>query len=200
VRSCSSSPEQLDLATPCAGWTVRDLLQHVVDSTLDFAAGARGSATGVDRPMLDDPLTAYRAAAQEVTEAFRAEGLLGRLVEFPGYGVQPGRSLVAAHFVDQLVHTWDLNKACGVDVHLDDDLAEAALAIAHRFPDDQGVRGPHSAFGEAIPGTGRRCRHRQAGGVPRPPSGLGRAGPHDVVTARKARSHHQTVRTCLSRR
>ncbi|HEV7907938.1 MAG TPA: hypothetical protein VGP03_07350 [Pseudonocardiaceae bacterium] len=68
---------------------MRDLLQHVVDSTLDFAAGARGSATGVDRPMLDDPLTAYRAAAQEVTEAFRAEGLLGRLVEFPGYGVHP---------------------------------------------------------------------------------------------------------------
>jgi uncharacterized protein (TIGR03086 family) len=143
--------EQLNMATPCAGWTVHDLLQHQVDQTLAFAAGARGLPTDVAMPMDGDPLGAYKTVTAQATEAFNADGLLGREIEFPGYGVQRGSTVVAAHFVDNLVHAWDLAKALGLDATLDAEAAAAALKISQRYPSDPTVRGPDSAFGQPVP-------------------------------------------------
>lgn len=143
--------EQLNMATPCAGWTVHDLLQHQVDSTLAFAAMARVQPSGVSHPIGDDPLGAYRAAAEQTTEAFHANGLLAREIEFTGYGIQRGSTVVAAHFIDNLVHAWDLAKAIGIDSALDTEAAEAAYRIARKYPNDPNVRGPDAAFGRPVP-------------------------------------------------
>lgn len=139
----------LDLATPCAGWTVYELLRHQVETTLSFAAAV--NRTAVDEPASDDPLTAYRAAADAATEAFRADGVLERDAEFPGYGRRPGRHLVAAHFVDGLVHSWDLRRAIGVDSTLDPELATAAFRMARHYPATPDVRGPGAAFALPVP-------------------------------------------------
>jgi len=122
----------LDLATPCAGWTVYELLRHQVESTLAFTASARGTA--VDAPADDDLTAAYRVATDAVTEAFRADGVLERDAEFPGYGLRRGRDLVAGHFVDNLVHAWDLSRALGLDSTLDTELATAAYRMARHYP------------------------------------------------------------------
>ncbi|MEU4739051.1 TIGR03086 family metal-binding protein, partial [Actinosynnema sp. NPDC023658] len=134
----------LDLATPCAGWTVYELLRHQVESTLSFNAAIR--RTTVDAPASDDMITAYRVATDAATEAFRADGVLEREAEFPGYGRRPGSHLVAAHFVDNLTHAWDLCRAIGVDSTLDTELATAAYRMALRYPTTPDVRGPGAAF------------------------------------------------------
>ncbi|WP_367133445.1 TIGR03086 family metal-binding protein [Saccharothrix sp. HUAS TT1] len=134
----------LDLRTPCAGWTVYELLRHQVESTLGFTAGIR--RTAVDAPAGDDLVAAYRVATDAATEAFRADGVLDREAEFPGYGVRPGRHLVAAHFVDNLTHAWDLCRAIGVDSTLDAELATAAYRMARHYPTTPDVRGPGAAF------------------------------------------------------
>lgn len=134
----------LDMATPCAGWTVYELLRHQVESTLGFTASVRGTA--VDAPASDDMLIAYRAATDAATEAFRSDGVLDRQVEFPGYGLRRGKELVAGHFVDNLVHAWDLCRAVGVDSTLDTGLATAAYRMARHFPTTPDVRGPGGAF------------------------------------------------------
>ncbi|NUT53966.1 MAG: TIGR03086 family protein, partial [Saccharothrix sp.] len=63
-----------------------------------------------------------------------------------GYGPRRGRDLIAAHFVDGLVHSWDLCRAIGVDSTLDDELATAAHRMALRYPTTPDVRGPGAAF------------------------------------------------------
>ncbi|MFI9810643.1 TIGR03086 family metal-binding protein [Saccharothrix variisporea] len=138
-------PHHYDLRTPCAGWTVRDLLQHQVDATLKFDAGARGTARAPQAG--DDLVAAYVAASERVTEAFRADGVLDEPREFPGFGTRPGRDLVAAHFVDNLVHAWDLAKAVGFDATLDEEMALAAYKMARHYPSTPEVRGPGAAFG-----------------------------------------------------
>ena len=143
--------EHLNMATPCAGWTVLDVLQHQVDQTLAFAEGARGRSTEVSLSMNGDPLGAYRNVAAQVTDAFHASGLLARKIEFPGYGMQRGSIVVAAHFVDNLVHAWDLAKAIGIDPTLDEEAATIALGFAVKYPNDPTVRGPGAAFGEPVP-------------------------------------------------
>lgn len=138
-------PHHYDLVTPCEGWTVRDLLQHQVDSTLKFDAAAREAPAATQAS--DDLLEAYTAAADRATEAFRVDGFLDRPSVFPGFGPQPGRGLVAGHFVDNLVHAWDLAKAVGFDSTLDEGMALAAFKMASRYPSTPDVRGPGAAFG-----------------------------------------------------
>jgi len=139
---------ELDLATPCVEWTVRDLLQHQVDSTVGFTAGARGLPTDVaGKPVGDDPLGTYQAAVREAWVAFDTAGMLDGEWEFPGYGRQSGRTLVAAHFVDNLVHAWDLARALGRECTFEEDLAEAALRITLNYP--SGI----SAFAPPLPVT-----------------------------------------------
>ncbi|MBY8850456.1 TIGR03086 family metal-binding protein [Saccharothrix longispora] len=138
------SEAHLDLATPCAGWTVHELLRHQVAVALEFAASARG--TTPEEPADDDPPTAYRAASDAAAEAFRAPGFLDRTARFPGYGPRRGKDLVAAHFVDNLVHAWDLSRALGLDSTLDAELAAAAFRMARHYPTTPDVRGPGGAF------------------------------------------------------
>ena len=135
----------LDMATPCAGWTVYELLRHQVEITLAFTAAIRHAA--VEEPASDDLVIAYRVATDAATEAFRADGVLDRKAEFPGgYGLRPGRDLVAGHFVDSITHAWDLSRAIGIDSTLDTGMATAAYRMARHYPTTPDVRGPGGAF------------------------------------------------------
>ncbi|MBW4719722.1 TIGR03086 family metal-binding protein [Saccharothrix obliqua] len=141
-------PGHYDLPTPCAGWTVRDLVRHLADMAVAFDAGARLAAPRAT--VTADLRASYAAANELVTEAFHAEGFLDREAELPGFGAYPGRSLVAAHFVDNVVHSWDLNRALGRDAEVPAEFALAAHEIAARYPDTPAVRGPGAAFAPEV--------------------------------------------------
>ncbi|WP_189221344.1 TIGR03086 family metal-binding protein, partial [Saccharothrix coeruleofusca] len=127
--------EQLDASTPCAGWTVRDLLHHQVDTTLKF-----GAALGVELEEPDtEPVTAYRITADRFAEELDPAAL-DREADFPGFGRRSGKQVLAGHFVDHLVHAWDLAKATGRDAALPTDLAQAAFRMARRYPSTPDVR------------------------------------------------------------
>ncbi|HEX6343424.1 TIGR03086 family metal-binding protein [Umezawaea sp.] len=129
------SAAEWSAATPCVEWTVRDLVQHQVDSTAAFTAGARGESVDVvGEPLGADPLGVYQAAVADAWAAFDTAGMLDAEREFPGFGRRSGRTLVAAHFVDNLVHAWDLARALGREYEFEDDLASAALRITARYP------------------------------------------------------------------
>ncbi|MCS7483422.1 TIGR03086 family metal-binding protein [Umezawaea endophytica] len=126
---------ELDLATPCVEWTVRELIQHQVESTTAFTAGTGGASWDVARvPLGADPLGVYQAAVSEAWATFDRAGMLEGEWEFPGFGRQSGRTLVAAHFVDNLIHAWDLARALGQEYEFEEDLADAALRITRRYP------------------------------------------------------------------
>ena len=118
-------PDQLASPTPCDGWGVRTLLNHVVGGNHLYATAASGGAADwgsreSDRLGEDDagPAAAYDRSATAVTAAFAALDLGEDTVVMP-FGELPASHAVAVHFVDVLVHGWDLATATGQDPTLD---------------------------------------------------------------------------------
>ncbi|MGW5863421.1 TIGR03086 family metal-binding protein [Streptomyces sp. NPDC055239] len=142
--------------SPCAGWTLRDLVAHMTAQHHGFAAAARGS--GADRtywiaPDLGrDPLKIYEESVRHVLAAFTEEGTMERGFTLPEIGgTFTGRIAVGFHFLDYVVHSWDVATTIGIDVDLPLPVVEAALEIARRVPKDPERRVPGAAFAPVLP-------------------------------------------------
>ncbi|MFJ3788026.1 TIGR03086 family metal-binding protein [Kitasatospora sp. NPDC090091] len=155
-------PEQLVLATPCAGWTLGELLAHEAGQHRGFAAAARGAGPDPDLfaavPVGNDPGGAFRRSAAELAAAFAEAAADGErrlwLPEIRADGAFPLRPAVGFHLVDTVVHSWDAAAALGVGAGVaaavagDPRLAGALLAVAERVPAGPADRAPGRAFRE----------------------------------------------------
>jgi uncharacterized protein (TIGR03086 family) len=110
--------------TPCAGWDVRTLLNHLVYENLMWTSLAEGAPRDdfTADHLGDDHVAAFRAAAAATLAAFRRPGMLTR-----EYGPAPGWRLVEQVIIEMLVHGWDLARATGQPTSLAPDVAEAVL-------------------------------------------------------------------------
>ncbi|MFG3367099.1 TIGR03086 family metal-binding protein [Streptomyces sp. NPDC090032] len=150
----------LDRPTPCAGWTLRDLLGHMAAQHYGFAAASRGEADIAvwrPRPLGDDPVGAYREAARHVLEAFAVDGVAQRAFPLPEIrdgGPFPGAQAVSFHFIDYVVHSWDVARTLGHPVAFDPELLDVALAVARAVPGGEARRGPGAAFAPAVTSQG----------------------------------------------
>ena len=126
--------DQWDLPTPCEGWTVRELLNHIVAGNLWAAALARGRTidevgSALDGDMLKaGPLAAYDMSSESAASVFELPGAL----EAPcavSYGPVPGSVYAGHRFIDVLIHGWDLASATGQSTDLDPDLVEACWEV-----------------------------------------------------------------------
>jgi uncharacterized protein (TIGR03086 family) len=149
--------DQLDRPTPCTKWSLGDLLRHMVGQHRGFAAAARGDRTALDSRVWEgealgpDPAVTYLAAAAEARAAFAEPGLLDRRMHIYGYGIFPARVALAMHAVDYLAHGWDVARSIGHSGELPDDLCEAGIAIARRWPNTEATwGGPESPFQRRI--------------------------------------------------
>jgi uncharacterized protein (TIGR03086 family) len=152
-------PEQhLTLPTPCAEWDLRALLAHMTAQHHGFARAVAGERTDVAdwHPVpADDVVAAYDEAADHVLAAFRAPADTAYLPEIRGGVTVPAAMAMGFHFVDYVVHSWDVAAALGrtgeLDGELDDDVLAAALAVARQVPTDDASRGPGLSFGPVLP-------------------------------------------------
>jgi uncharacterized protein (TIGR03086 family) len=133
--------DDLGRATPCADWTLAELLAHMTVQHNGFAEAARGN--GADptvwrvRPLGDDPVAEYTAAADRVLAAFAEDGVLEReftLAELQPVSRFPAARAIGFHLIDYVVHGWDVARSIGVPYELDPELAEPALRIALAVP------------------------------------------------------------------
>jgi uncharacterized protein (TIGR03086 family) len=151
------TPNDLTRATPCAGWTLADLLAHMIVQHRGFAVAATGAQSALPewepRPLSTDPVAEYDGAAEEVIAAFADDAVADREVWLPELARRPFQATDALTFqlVDDVVHAWDLARALDVPLSVDEDLAEAALAIALRVPADPARRGPGFPFAAGRP-------------------------------------------------
>jgi uncharacterized protein (TIGR03086 family) len=141
----AAGAHDLDAATPCPEWRVRDLMNHMLDTQRYFAGAARGNDAALPAPsppplLTDDPKSDFDRAGAEVLDAYAQDGVVERTG--PALGIA---------FSDQLLHGWDLARATKQDTTMPDGLAEAAYECIHgRFTDDQrtGVFGPEIPVGD----------------------------------------------------
>jgi uncharacterized protein (TIGR03086 family) len=151
-----------DLArpTPCADWTLHGLLTHMTAQHYGFAAASTGDgdlAQWRSRPLGADPVAAYRAAADRVLEAFAADGVLDRefpLPEFKRGLMYPARRAIGFHFVDYVVHSWDVAKTLGLPVDFAPALLDAAHTVAQAVPDGDARIEPGAAFAPSVAWSG----------------------------------------------
>jgi uncharacterized protein (TIGR03086 family) len=156
--------EDLARPTPCTGWRLVDLLQHMTAQHHGFAAAGQGRGAELSnwRPLaaeIDlDPVAAYLHAAQDLILTFQAEDLLNRSFRLPEISTTMEFSATRAvgfHFIDYVVHGWDVARSVGQEYVLDDDLASAALDIALAVPNGPERLTESSAFAPARPSDSR---------------------------------------------
>jgi uncharacterized protein (TIGR03086 family) len=155
------TPAHLGLPTPCAGWDLRALLEHMTGQDHGFAAAVRAAASGdeVDvaafapRPLGSSPTSSLTAGLDEVMAAFAA-GTDGPVL-LPEFGARlPAPIVVQMHLIDTLVHGWDVAATLGMQsdyaAQLDPEVVAAALAMSERIPDDESRLAPGAPFGHAL--------------------------------------------------
>ena len=120
--------------TPCGGWDVRALVNHVVAGNLwaaELAAGGTIEGVGdrLDGDVLGpDPAGSYDASAKAAAAVFRRPGALDAPCAV-SYGPVPGSVYAGHRFLDVFIHGWDLAAATGQDTTLDAGLMQACREI-----------------------------------------------------------------------
>jgi uncharacterized protein (TIGR03086 family) len=156
-----AGPADLARPTPCGDWTLADLLAHMTAQHNGFAAAAAGDGADLVRwptgAPAAGPVPDYAAAAARVLAAFGAPGVLDREFMLPELSPQrpfPAGQAIGFHFVDYVVHGWDVARSLGLPYELDPGLLAVALDITRGVPDGENRRRPGATFAPRVPYSG----------------------------------------------
>jgi uncharacterized protein (TIGR03086 family) len=128
----AGAASNLDAPTPCDGWDVRTLLNHMLQTQRYFSGSARGEDVsppiGAPPDLIgDDPVAAFERARDDVLRTYGADGVIEKTG--PALGIA---------FSDALLHGWDVARATGQDATMPAGLPESAYAIVYgRFTPEQ---------------------------------------------------------------
>ncbi|GAB4004914.1 maleylpyruvate isomerase family mycothiol-dependent enzyme [Nocardioides ultimimeridianus] len=112
-----------DNPSPCAGWTARDVVAHLIEWLPGFLERARVTLEPVD---LDHLEHAWRHRCDEVQDVLERRS--EETFESPMFGTMTiGAAIDRFYTNDVWMHSWDLAKALGHDFDLDEDRCAAAL-------------------------------------------------------------------------
>ncbi len=146
--------DQLHDPTPCTGYDVAQLREHVLGWLSIFAAGfadPAGQAPGVSTDGYQvpaDPAAEVRAAARTITQAIRA-GAASRPLRLGDSGM-PGDMALSMILWEYQVHGWDLARATGQPWSPPAAAAEESLAFAPGMLTSD-YQGDGKAFGPRVP-------------------------------------------------
>jgi uncharacterized protein (TIGR03083 family) len=158
----ASAPGAWERPTPCAGWTTRDIVAHIVDTTEGYFAAfdaARGTGT-VDEPhglanmsrLVDERASALRGVPQDelierlqvdfakmmgILEPLGPDDWTGLMVSHAYMGPVPAFFYAAGQLMDYGVHSWDIRQGGGDSHGLPGDAAD--LLVPFMFAIWQGT-------------------------------------------------------------
>jgi uncharacterized protein (TIGR03086 family) len=151
--------------TPCEGWNLGDLIAHMTVQHRGFAAAARGLGADAEvwrvetvvAAVRSNPGRAYSDAAHDVLDAFAADGAANAPFALPEFGegaVFPGEMAMGFHFVDYVVHGWDVAASLGVPYELPAEVVTAVLPLVLAVPDGDIRTVDGSPFAPAVEHAG----------------------------------------------
>jgi uncharacterized protein (TIGR03086 family) len=130
---------QWEAETPNPGWTVRDLVNHVVGGNRRYVLLLAGAPTeevealrDLDH-LTDDPYADFVSTSAAVSTAFRAPGSL-KVIVHHRLGDRTGAELLVMRIAEHALHGWDLARAIGADENLDDGVVETLLTATQSNP------------------------------------------------------------------
>lgn len=132
--------EAFSAPSPCAGWTVRQVGNHLVGGLLLLTRIAEGETvpehefdaqvTADTDNLGGDPAATLRAVADRSLAALRAPGALKRTFPFMGGTELPGVALANICLMETVVHGWDIARGAGLDYEVGEDLVAAMREFA----------------------------------------------------------------------
>ena len=150
--------DQLGSPTPCSEWNVKDLINHLIGGAenakaaltgnpgqMEFCTSKSSCSAETDAGKL---ASAYNARISEALEAASRPGALEFKVPSPIGDMTSGQFL-AAIFMDQLIHVWDLAKATDQNTRLDPGLVELCYAMC--VPDMVDMGRAMGVIGPVVP-------------------------------------------------
>jgi uncharacterized protein (TIGR03086 family) len=147
-----TTKDRLTQPSPCTDWTVRDVLNHLINGARSVAAGAHGETIPFDDTTDragDDHVTEFKRASEDALEGFRQPGVLEKT--FPmSWGDSPGSVVLALAIADAAVHGWDLAAGTGQEARIDEDIAEAVLQMTSSMMEPKGQMPRGDSFGPPI--------------------------------------------------
>lgn len=146
-----ATTEDWSRPTPCGDWTLAELVAHMTVQHHGFAAATQGATELADWAPVPaaDPFSAYAESADRVITAFAAPGVLDRAIVLPEIDLEfgfPAERAIGFHYLDYVVHAWDVARSLGVNVPLGQDVIDPVLPIAEQVPDDERRRTPGANF------------------------------------------------------
>lgn len=139
-------------ASPCEGWTARDVVGHVIAVQRyieSLIVGAEPPMNPYEHPGRfagDDPLTTWTATRDDLLALLDEPHIVHRTVQ-SWRGEEEIDAVIGWNVVDTLTHAWDLGRAAGVDDQLDP--SSVAHALKHAAPMIEHMRKP-PYFGDAV--------------------------------------------------
>jgi uncharacterized protein (TIGR03086 family) len=133
-RLAAVAASQWGLATPCAEWDVRALVNHMTGELFWIPPLIEGRTIAevgdrFDGDVLgDDPLATWRAAAAAALEATADPGVDERIVHL-SFGDLPAGEYLGQVTSDAIIHGWDLARAIGAPDAIEPPLLDFALAF-----------------------------------------------------------------------
>ena len=121
-----------DRPSTCEGWTVRDVVRHLVQTQREFLT-ERGVDLGAEPDLDADPAAAWRAHARQVAAAVADPAVAEQRYDGHFGPTTVGATLEQFYVWDMVVHRWDVARSVGADPALTDAELDRVEAGADSF-------------------------------------------------------------------
>jgi uncharacterized protein (TIGR03086 family) len=125
----SADPDSWDNPAPVDGWKARDVVGHLVEWFPGFLEGGAGITLPSGPDPADDPVGAWTAQALAVQALLEDPETPSKVLSNPHTGDVPLDQAIANFYTsDVFMHSWDLARATGQPITLDEGRCAEMLA------------------------------------------------------------------------
>lgn len=141
----AASADDWTRASPVAGWTARDVVDHLVEWLPGFVSRAGVTLTPVS--VAEDPVAAWRQRAAEVQGVLEEQGDV--VYASPMLGEMPLSTAINQFYTTDIwMHSWDLARALDLEFDLGEE--RCAEVLAGMEPMEEVIRSSDQ-FGPRVP-------------------------------------------------
>jgi len=157
------SADALTMPTPCPGWSVSDVINHLTAVTEKFGRFAKGES-GTIRQLQGDlvgtrPASLFRRIVADALRAWNEHPEALEATCVLPFGSFDGATAAGINLFDAVIHQWDIAVGAHIDHTMNEELAAVAFQVAELLVTDDARRsGQYAPPGVSRPDAPPRVR------------------------------------------